>query len=127
MSERSGDFIKGLVIGGLIGAALGILYAPKSGKETREDIAQKAEELVERAKAEYEKAVEKSKIAYESAIKRLKELELSAREKVEEVEGKVSEFAQHSSETIQDNKNRLRKAINAGAEAYREEKSKKPA
>lgn len=127
MSERSGDFIKGLVIGGLIGAALGILYAPKSGKETREDIAQKAEELVDKAKEEYEKAVEKSKMAYESAIKRLKALEISAKEKVEEVEGKVSEFAKQSAETIQDSKIKIKKAIDAGVEAYREEKSKKPA
>ena len=39
--NRGSDFIKGLFIGGLMGAVLGILYAPKSGKETREDIAQK--------------------------------------------------------------------------------------
>jgi gas vesicle protein len=127
MSERSGDLIKGLVIGGLIGAALGILYAPKSGKETRDDIARKTEELVDRAKEEYEKAVEKSKMAYESAIKRLKELEVTAKEKVEEVEIKVNEFAQHSAETIQDNKNRLKKAIDAGVEAYKDEKIKKHA
>jgi gas vesicle protein len=127
MSERNGDLLKGLIIGGLIGAALGILFAPKSGKETREDIARKTEELVNKAKEEYEKAVEKSKMAYEAAIKRLKELELSAKEKVEEVEVKVSEFAQHSAETIQDNKNRLKKAIDAGVEAYKDEKSKKHA
>jgi len=34
----AGDCIKGFVIGGLIGAALGILYAPKPGAETRHDI-----------------------------------------------------------------------------------------
>jgi gas vesicle protein len=27
------DWVKGLVVGGLIGAALGILYAPKRGEE----------------------------------------------------------------------------------------------
>jgi len=127
MSERNGDLLKGLIIGGLIGAALGILYAPKSGKETREDIARKTEDLLNKAKEEYEKTVAKSKLVYESAIKRLKELELSAKEKVEEVEGKVSEFAQQSAETVQDNKNRLKKAIDAGVGAYREEKNKKPA
>jgi gas vesicle protein len=127
MSERNGDLLKGLIIGGLVGAVLGILYAPKSGKETREDIARKTEDLLERAKEEYEKGVEKSKLAYESAIKRLQDLELSAKEKVEEAENKVSEFAQQSAETIQDNKNRLKKALDAGVEAYREEKTGKPA
>jgi gas vesicle protein len=127
MSEKNGDLLKGLIIGGLVGAVLGILYAPKSGKETREDIARKTEDLVEKAKEEYEKAVTKSKLAYESAIKHLQDLESSAKEKVEEVESKVAEFAQQSSETIQDNKNRLKKAIDAGVEAYREEKTGKPA
>jgi gas vesicle protein len=125
MSERNGDLLKGLLIGGLIGAVVGILYAPKSGKETREDIVRTTEDLLSRAKDEYEKAIEKSKAAYEAALKRMKELELSAKEKVHEVEGKVTEFAQHSAETIQDNKNRLKKAIDAGVDAYREEKTKK--
>ena len=126
MSEKSSDVLKGLIIGGFIGVVLGVLYAPKSGKETREDIARTTEDLLSRGKEEYEKAVEKSKTAYEAAVKRLKDLELSAKEKVREVEGKVTEFAQHGAETIQDNKNRLKKAINAGVEAYREENNKKP-
>jgi gas vesicle protein len=125
MSERNGDLIKGLFIGGLIGAVLGILYAPKSGKETREDIARTTDDLLSRAKDEYEKAVEKSKVAYEAAVKRLKDLELSTKEKVHEVEGKVSEYVKHNAATIQDNKNKLKKAIDAGVEAYREEKTKK--
>ena len=125
MSERNGDLLKGLLIGGLIGVVAGILYAPKSGKETREDIARTTEDLLSRAKDEYEKAVEKSKAAYEAAVKSLKNFELSAKEKVHEVEGKVSEFAQNSAETIHDNKNRLKNAIDAGVEAYREEKTKK--
>jgi gas vesicle protein len=125
MSERNGDLLKGLLIGGLIGAVVGILYAPKSGKETREDIARTADDLLSSAKDEYEKAVEKSKAAYEIAVKRLKDLELSAKEKVHEAEGKVNEYSKHSSETIQDSKNKLKKAIDAGVEAYREEKTKK--
>jgi gas vesicle protein len=125
MSERNGDLLKGLLIGGLIGVIAGILYAPKSGKETREDIARTTEDLLSRAKDEYEKAVEKSKAAYEAAVKRLKDLELSTKEKVNEIEGKVSEFAHNSAEKIADNKNRLKNAIDAGVDAYREEKSKK--
>ncbi|HOW56806.1 MAG TPA: YtxH domain-containing protein [Smithellaceae bacterium] len=127
MSERTGDLFKGLVIGGLIGAALGILFAPKSGKETREDIGRKTDEIISKAKEEYEKAVEKSKLAYEAAVKRLGDLQTSAKAKVEEVETKVTELASQGAETIQDNKTRLKKAIDAGVEAYREEKSKKPA
>jgi gas vesicle protein len=127
MADREWDLVKGLVVGGLIGAALGILFAPKSGKETRQDIADKAEEVLAKAKEEYEKAVEKSKAAYDVAVKHLKTAEESAKEKVEEIEGKISDFAHLSAETLADNKNRLKKAIDAGVDAYREEKNKKPA
>jgi gas vesicle protein len=124
MSDRSVDFVKGLFIGGLIGAVLGILYAPKSGKETREDIARKTEDLMARAREEYELALEKSKKAYEAAVKRLKEAEISAKEKVEEVESKVEELAERGKETLLEGKGRLKRAIDAGVEAFKEEKDK---
>jgi gas vesicle protein len=41
MAGRKG-FIKGIVVGGLIGSAAALLFAPKSGKETQEDIKRKA-------------------------------------------------------------------------------------
>lgn len=53
------DWLKGLFVGGIIGAVLGILYAPKSGKETREDISKSAEELCYKSKEQYERAIQK--------------------------------------------------------------------
>ena len=53
------DCVRGLIIGGLIGAALGVLYAPKSGKETREEISHSAEELLMKTKAQYEEVCKK--------------------------------------------------------------------
>jgi gas vesicle protein len=127
MSERNGDLLKGLFIGGLIGMALGILFAPKSGKETREDITRKANDLLTKAKEEYEKAAEKSKLAYETSLKHLKDLNISAKEKAGEIENKVSQLAHQGAEAIQSNKNRFKKAIDAGIEAYKEESNKEKA
>lgn len=126
MSEKNGDLLKGLIVGGLIGAIIGILYAPKKGKETRDDLARRTEDFLNKAREEFEKTMERTSSAYESAVKRFQEIELSAKEKVTKVEDKVNEIAQQSAETVQDNKNRLKKAIDAGVEAYREEKAKKP-
>ena len=125
MAEKDWTCMNGLVIGGLIGAAIGILFAPKSGKETRQDIADKADELLFKAKEEYEKAAVKSKEAYEAAVNRLKDAEGTAREKVEEIEEKISEFAHSSADALADNKDRLKKAFEAGMDAYQEEKNNK--
>jgi gas vesicle protein len=125
MSEKNGGLLKGLIIGGLIGAVLGILYAPKSGKEMREELAGKTDELLSKAREEYEKAVEKSGIISETAVKRLEELESSAKEKVEEVESKVNKFAHQGAKTVQGNKNKLKKAFDVGVATYRKEKNKK--
>ncbi|HOC58435.1 MAG: YtxH domain-containing protein [Syntrophaceae bacterium] len=124
MAERDWELVKGFVIGGLIGAALGILFAPKSGRETRQDIADKADELMAKARDEYEKAAETSRAAYEAAVKKLKDAEGTARVKVEEIEGKVSELAHQGAESLAENTSRLKKALDAGMEAYREEKTK---
>ena len=82
MSANNRDLLTGLFIGGLIGVALGILNAPKSGKEIRDEIAGKAKELLGKTKQEYEETMERSKAAYEAAVKHLKGPEISQREKV---------------------------------------------
>lgn len=72
------DCVKGFIIGGLIGVALGILYAPKSGKETREGIRRSTEELLEKAKEQFEEASRK----IEQLARREKELIAGKKEKV---------------------------------------------
>jgi gas vesicle protein len=90
------DCIKGFIIGGLIGAALGILYAPRSGKETREEIRHSTEELLQKAKEQYEEACRK----IEKTASREKELYVRKKE-------------------------RLKKALEAGAKAFKQEVSEK--
>jgi gas vesicle protein len=87
------DCIKGLLVGGLLGAVLGVLYAPRSGKETREDIRDSAEKLLEKAKCQYEEAYKK-----------------------------MEDVAEREKESIIGKKERLRKAFEAGVEALKQEK-----
>ena len=84
MTENTRDLFVGLFVGGLIGAALGILFAPKSGKETRDEINSETKELLGKAKDEYRKATEKW------------------------------------TEAIQSSKSKVKGAIDAGVQAYRE-------
>jgi len=124
MSEKNGDFLKGLFIGGVIGIAIGILFAPKSGKETRDDISSKTTDLLSKAKDEYEKITGKNELAGESSSSDLKELTAPESEKSEDTEIKTGEQGVQNSEPAQMNKNIFKKAIDAGLAAYRAECNK---
>jgi gas vesicle protein len=58
-----GSFLAGVVIGGLIGAALGLLLAPQTGEEFREHVG----EFVDSKKADWEDAVSEGRAAAEQA------------------------------------------------------------
>ena len=86
--NRCGDWMKGLLIGGLLGVIVGMLYAPKSGRETRDELSEKAKDVAGKLKEEYDVALEKSKSAYENLLKKLKEVEAKAEKKAREIEGR---------------------------------------
>jgi len=51
MSRRSGmDFVIGVAVGTIIGAAAGILLAPNSGKETRKIVTEKTKVAIDTTK-----------------------------------------------------------------------------
>ncbi|MEO6295248.1 MAG: YtxH domain-containing protein [Candidatus Limnocylindria bacterium] len=58
-----GSFLAGVVIGGLVGAALGLLLAPRTGDELREQVG----EFVDGKKAEWDEAVNEGRVAAEQA------------------------------------------------------------
>jgi gas vesicle protein len=82
-----GDWVKGLLIGGLVGVIVGLLYAPKSGRETRDELSDKAMDIAGKLKDEYAVALEKSKSAYENLLIKLKEVEAKAEKKAQEMGG----------------------------------------
>lgn len=96
MSENSGGSNVAFFLAGMgIGAVLALLFAPKSGKETREYIAQRAEESRDYMAAKG------------------KELRKQAEEAVEKAKDVVAK-----------QKDQLSSALEAGKQAYHEEKSK---
>lgn len=58
-----GSFLAGVVIGGLIGAALGLLLAPQTGEELRDHVG----DFVDGKKAEWDEAVNEGRAAAEQA------------------------------------------------------------
>ncbi len=58
-----GSFLAGVVIGGLIGAALGLILAPQTGEEFREQVG----EFVDTKRAGFDEAVNEGRAAAEQA------------------------------------------------------------
>lgn len=73
------NFLAGMGLGALIGAATALLLAPKSGTETRQDIVNATEDL--RTKAN--KAIQDISKSSEELVKRSKDLLESTKEKVQ--------------------------------------------
>ena len=51
-------FLVGALVGGAVGAIVALLFAPKSGKELRRDIADRSEDLVDKAQEFFTKEKE---------------------------------------------------------------------
>ena len=68
-NKNGGKFFLGALLGAAAGAVAGVLFAPKSGKETRKEIGKKAKECTDKAK-EY---VEKGKDFAAAETKQVKE------------------------------------------------------
>ncbi|HOX28465.1 MAG TPA: YtxH domain-containing protein [bacterium] len=79
----------GFGAGTVVGAITALLYAPQSGKETREkikdrfqDVSEKASELMDKSKEAIEEAKDKMASAYEEAVERTSSAIESAKEKL---------------------------------------------
>jgi gas vesicle protein len=95
MSDNAGSKISFFLVGLGIGALVGILFAPKSGEETRDFLAQKADE------------------GREYAQRRAREL----RERADDLIERSKSVASRQKESIS-------AAVDAGREAYQREKAK---
>ena len=82
MSENnSGEVILAFILGGLIGVAVGMLYAPKSGKETRKKLKDLGEDLAEQFGDMGEEVKNKTK----QMVNEGKEKIISSKERLEDV------------------------------------------
>ena len=56
MADNGDSFFKAFVLGGIISGVLGVLFAPKSGRETREELSEESEKLLNQVKSDIENA-----------------------------------------------------------------------
>jgi len=84
MSKNTGKFFLAGLLGAVTGAIGGLLFAPKSGEETREDILKLANKLVKAVKTEVEDTEDRVVEVFGEATK-------TAKDKYKEITGKVME------------------------------------
>lgn len=106
MSDDSGSNPSGVILsfllGGLTGAALAILFAPRSGRETREMLGEKLREGADRGREFRDRVATKGR----------------------EMADDAAEYLSKQKETTEKRRDRLSAAIEAGRQAYRDEKDK---
>lgn len=86
-------FVKGLLAGVAIGGSLGVLFAPKSGKETREDIQQAYKQV----SADVAKKVSQAKDVTEKTYQEIVDKAVAEYRKLEQL---TNEQADELSETL---------------------------
>lgn len=113
-----------LLIGGGIGAILALLFAPKSGEELRGDIADVTRKGIEKGKETAGQLQEKAGEYYEVTREKAGEYYQTAQEKAGELRTKAGEIAEKAKSAATSTANPFSAALEAGKEAYTEEKRK---
>ncbi|MFN0156754.1 MAG: YtxH domain-containing protein [Bacteroidota bacterium] len=130
MAQNNG-VVKGLVIGllagGAIGAVLALLYAPKSGKELRADIKDRADGLLEDADSYMQAAKSKASDIVSDAKQRSERLVDDARKKattlIDDADRVISGAKQKAGVVVEDGV-KIKNAVKAGMDAFREERDR---
>lgn len=99
MYERRGGSVFGaFLLGGLVGAVLGLLFAPRSGKETRDMLADRAEEYWGEGMELYNTGRERAVDMYSTGRERVGEQSEALRTKIDEARGRLQEQVAKSAE-----------------------------
>jgi gas vesicle protein len=108
-------FIAGLGVGALVG----ILYAPKSGRETREELAQGAREGSEYLRNRTRQAMDQVSTIVDKSREQVGEYVDRGRDAVDRGRAHWEDFVERGRNLVTDQTSRVSAAVEAGREAYR--------
>lgn len=83
-SSQAGSFIFGSLIGLAIGGILGIIFAPRPGKETREQLMDKYQEMKDKAREKAKEMTDRTKQTFEESKSKTRRAGEAARKELEE-------------------------------------------
>jgi gas vesicle protein len=108
-------FIAGLGVGALVG----ILYAPKSGRETRDDLVSGAREGTEYLRNRTRQAAEEVSALVDKSKEQVGEYVERGREAVDRGRAQWEEFVERGKNIVTDQTTRVAAAVDAGRQAYK--------
>jgi gas vesicle protein len=100
--SNASSVILAFLLGGLTGAAVALLYAPRSGQETRDLLSERMRETADRGREMKEQAVGRGRALVNDA----------------------TNYVDRQKQELESRKERFSAAVEAGRQAYREEKQK---
>ena len=104
ITKKTSGFVLSFLIGGVIGSAIALMYAPKSGKNLRNDIGRKTTELIDQVK----------KLTYDSWN--------GAKDTAETTFESANEFLNSGVDKIVSKAERVKDSFKSGMEAFKEER-----
>ncbi len=108
-------FLAGLGIGALIG----VLYAPKAGKETREDLAASAREGSEYLRQRSREAADQINQIVDRSKAQVSEYVDRGKEYIDRSRAQWDDFVAQGRQFVSDQTEKVSAAVDAGKEAYR--------
>ncbi|MCS7000092.1 MAG: YtxH domain-containing protein [Bacteroidota bacterium] len=130
-SNYTRGFWAGALLGGVAGAIIALLFAPKSGRELRRDIAERTSDLYDRAQEALNPktageelppvTINQGKIRAQNIVQAAREQAEQLLSDAEQILRDAREKAASAKEHIQENINRVREAAKASVEAFKSE------
>lgn len=117
--DNSGMGGLGWFLAGLgLGALAGVLYAPKAGRETREDLVNSALEAKERAAAYAQQGMDKAGEYVDQGKQAANEYVDRGKEYYDKGRSQWTQYVEKGKSLVTDQQDKLQVAIDAGKEAY---------
>jgi gas vesicle protein len=101
-----------------VGAVVGVLYAPKAGKETREDLVASAMDAKERAAVLAQQGRERAAQLAEQGKQQMGEYVDRGKEYYDRGRSQWSEYVEKGKGLVQEQQNKVAAAIDSAKEAY---------
>jgi len=127
MAEDNGTSGFGWFLAGLgIGALVGVLYAPKSGKETRDDLVAGALDAREKANQLYSQGVDQANQYVQQGKQVASQYVDKGKEYYDKGRTQWSQYVEKGKDLVENQKDAVTAAVEAGKDAYVAKTSETP-